>query len=119
MKVIIAGSREFSLADGCPLVVKAVYDSGFHPFMTELVHGGCRGIDACADWIFRRRLPIKVFPALWNEHGKSAGPIRNAQMADYADALIAVWNGNEKSGTSNMIKQALKAGLKVSIYRYD
>jgi hypothetical protein len=48
---------------------------------------------------------VKEFPANWVEHGRAAGPIRNGQMADYADALIAVWDGKSK-GTGNMINQA-------------
>jgi NADPH-dependent 7-cyano-7-deazaguanine reductase QueF-like protein len=48
------------------------------------------------------RIELKVFPADWNKHGRAAGPIRNAQMGDYADQLVAVWDGKSK-GTKNMI----------------
>lgn len=37
-------------------------------------------------------------------------------MADYADALIAIWDG-ESRGTANMIEEAEKRGLKVFVYR--
>ena len=36
-------------------------------------------------------------------------------MAQYADALIAVWDGESK-GTANMITQARQKGLDVFIY---
>ena len=47
--------------------------------------------------------------------GRSAGPLRNATMANYADALIALWD-NKSRGTKNMIDVANKLGLRVSIY---
>ncbi len=43
------------------------------------------------------------------------GPVRNQKMAEYADALIAVWDG-ESRGTKNMISLAKKLNLKCFIY---
>ena len=43
--------------------------------------------------------------------------MRNRQMAENADALIAYWDG-ESRGTKNMIDQARKAGAEVKIVRY-
>jgi hypothetical protein len=56
------------------------------------------------DWAREHNIPVKQFLAQWNIHGKSAGPIRNKEMAEYADALIAFWDGQSK-GTKNMIEQ--------------
>ena len=36
---------------------------------------------------------IDRYPAEWKEYGKKAGIMRNAVMADNADALIAYWDG--------------------------
>ena len=55
-------------------------------------------------------LKLKVFPADWNKHGRAAGPIRNRDMAEYADCLVAFEGGR---GTQNMIKTAKELGLKV------
>ena len=41
--------------------------------------------------------------------------MRNRQMAENADALIAYWDG-ESRGTKNMIEEAKKRGLKIPIY---
>lgn len=41
-------------------------------------------------------------PADWDRLGKKAGMVRNAQMADYADAAIVFWDG-KSNGTANMI----------------
>ena len=56
------------------------------------------------------------FPADWNK-GKSAGYIRNEKMANYADALIAFWNGMSR-GTEHMINLAKQYKLKIRICNY-
>ena len=54
-----------------------------------------------------QKLHPELFPADWDKHGRAAGPIRNKQMADYADVLIAVWDGKSR-GTKNMIDEMNK-----------
>jgi hypothetical protein len=100
MKVIIAGSRDITTLDNETIS----HIVGTTPFkITELVNGGARGIDLSAyNWAKAKRLPIKTFIPEWDEHGRAAGPIRNRQMAEYADALIAIWDGKSR-GTKNMI----------------
>ena len=112
MKTIIAGSR--TLTDSHQ-VVEAIRSSGFT--ITEVVSGGCpTGADHYGElWAALNAVPLRRFPADWNTHGKAAGPIRNAQMAGYADALIAVWDGKSR-GTKNMIELARKNGLKVYVH---
>lgn len=107
MKVIIAGSRHMPFS-AYPLVAKAAVR--FQEFtgqpITEVVCGMARGADTFGmKWaITEANLPVKKFPADWNTYGKRAGPIRNGEMADYADGLIAfLWSGSR--GTANMIQQ--------------
>jgi hypothetical protein len=111
MKVIIAGSREITDFN----TVKIAYEkSGFKA--TEIVSGAARGVDYLGELLAKNlSIPVKRFPADWNTHGKRAGPIRNAEMANYADALIAVWDGQSK-GTENMITQARRKDLSVFVY---
>ena len=98
MKVIIAGSREGFVARN---VFEAIEESGFT--ITEVVSGTARGVDKDGEyWAKLNSIPIKQFPADWENLGKSAGFLRNKQMAEYANALIAVWDGKSK-GTENMI----------------
>jgi len=111
MKVIIAGGRDFTNYD---LVEKAISKSNFE--ITEVVSGCARGADTLGEaWALGNNVPVKGFPANWNLHGRAAGPIRNKAMAEYADALIAIWDGQSK-GTANMITQAREFGLDVFIY---
>jgi hypothetical protein len=57
--------------------------------------------------------PVKTFPPDWKKHGRAAGPIRNRQMAENADALVAFNTGGR--GTSNMIKLAEEHGLNIRV----
>ena len=92
--------------------------------VTEIVSGGATGVDACAKRLTQDKYPTdmigmrlvgkyKEFPANWENHGKAAGPIRNKQMAEYADALLLIWDG-ESRGSANMKKEIQK--LKKPIY---
>ena len=110
MNVIVAGSR--SITD-IKIVAQAINESGFD--VTEIVSGTARGVDVLGEeWAKSKGIPVKRFPADWEGLGKGAGFIRNAEMAEYADALVAIWDGKSR-GTKNMIEQAKSKGLKVHV----
>jgi hypothetical protein len=111
LKTIIAGCR--NVCD--PFFVKdAIRLSGFE--ITEVVSGACRGVDRMGElWAQENGIPVHQFPPDWDKFGRSAGPIRNTAMAEYADALIALWD-NKSKGTKNMIDTARRLGLSVSVY---
>lgn len=112
MKTIIAGSRTVT---NLAVVSHAIECSGFD--ITEVVSGQARGVDTLGEiWGRSKRLPITEFPADWKRHGRRAGYLRNEEMAQYADALIAVWDG-ESRGTKHMIDIAKKRGLNVYVHR--
>jgi hypothetical protein len=104
MKLIIAGSRDFSNWDyfinhfiKMPEWLLNTVD--------EIVSGGAQGADYLGECLAQScGLRLTRFLADWEKHGKRAGMIRNTQMAEYADGLIAFWDG-QSSGTNNMIKQ--------------
>lgn len=103
MKVIIAGSRNVK---DYSLVVQSVQRSGFD--ITEVVCGGATGPDTLGEqWAINNNIPVKHMPADWNRYGNSAGPMRNRQMAEYADAAIVIWDG-ESRGSRNMIENMIR-----------
>lgn len=112
MKTIIAGSRGIT---DLRLLEKAIEASGID--VSQVVCGGARGVDDLGrKWAGNgHRIPVKMFPAQWDRYGKSAGHIRNTQMAHYAEALIALWDGKSK-GTKHMIKEAKNLKLQVFVY---
>lgn len=115
MKTIIAGSRTATL----PQVMKALELCPFTSEITEVVSGCARGADSYGEMLAEEfKTPIKRFPAEWEKYGRGAGHIRNGLMAEYSDALIAVWDGIS-TGTFDMIKKAESNGLKIYIHRLD
>lgn len=103
MRVIIAGSRNIS---DYKLIAETIIKSGFN--ITEVVSGCATGVDTLGEqWARANDVPIKEMPANWNRHGNSAGPIRNRDMAEYADAAIIIWDG-ESRGTRNMIENMIR-----------
>lgn len=115
-KVIIAGGRDFTNYEILKYSVNEKL-SGITDI--EIVCGDARGADELGKWYANEMgLPFKVFPPDWSKHGKAAGPIRNQQMADYADALIAFWDGKSK-GTRDMIDKARAKKLDIQIILYN
>lgn len=120
MKVIIAGSRLIEGYHGRRLVLEAIRDCGFE--ITEIVSGGCRGIDRSAEEVAGfKKIPTKRMPVLpreWSLLGKRAGPLRNGRMAEYADALIAIPCPKSK-GTLDMIEKMKALGKPVYVHPED
>ena len=111
MKTIIAGSRHITDSS---VLIAAIAASGFE--ITEVVSGGARGVDALGErYADFAGIPVALFPPDWKRHGRAAGPIRNRQMAEYGDALIAIWDGKSR-GTKNMIETARDLGLEVYVH---
>ncbi len=116
MKVIIAGSRNLGEEETQCAVNEAVFEHNFR--IKEIVSGKARGVDTAGEKIAKFiGVPVKDFPALWKSHGVSAGYKRNKQMAEYADALIAVWDG-ESRGTAHMIKEMERLGKLVFVKKF-
>jgi hypothetical protein len=114
MKTIIAGSRGIH---SFSLVRQIIASCGWTP--TLIISGGARGVDKLAEkYADLYNIPVKVFPADWNKYGNSAGYIRNKEMAEHAEALIAIWDGESK-GTKHMINIAKKKGLICYIWVQD
>ena len=115
MKLIIAGSRSIKSER---IVGEAINLANF-PY-TELVSGGAEGVDIIAERFASDIKSFYIDDWVWKALGKKAGPLRNKAMAEYADALLAIWDG-QSSGTYNMIltMQALKKPVKVFLVEKD
>lgn len=113
-KVIVAGSRNFNDYDYLSRVLFATaedYES------MSIVSGCARGADNLAiKFANEHGVQLYKFPADWSQ-GRGAGYARNTQMAEFADALIAFWDG-ESRGTQHMINEMNKRGKKVYVYLF-
>lgn len=115
MKTIIAGPRDYFIYR---TVEDAIRLSEFE--ITEVVSGCASGVDTLGEqWAYHHGIPVMPFPVAktdWQEKGRAAGPIRNSAMAEYADALIAVWDG-KSTGTADMIKKAKTKRLSLYVHK--
>jgi len=100
MKCIIAGGRDFIPAKDDYKIVRHLIKQ-FN--ITEIVSGHCKGADLFGEEMADLLdIKLKLFPANWNKYGKKAGPLRNREMAEYADYAILFKGG---SGTESMRKE--------------
>lgn len=109
-RVLVCGGRLF---DDYGYVFASLTRAHKQFGFSVLIQGGARGADTFArNWAYTSKVPQLEFPADWDTHGKSAGPIRNQQMIREGkpDLVIAFPGGN---GTANMIQQARAAGIRV------
>ena len=83
-----------------------------------IVSGKARGADALGEqYAASRFYNVEQYPADWDQYGRRAGYIRNAEMATDADALVALWDG-ESRGTKHMIAIAKQMGLPTRIINF-
>ena len=117
-RVIIAGTRNFSnyelLKEKCDNILSSKRQNS----NIVILSGTAKGADRLGERYARERgFLLRRFPADWDKDGNKAGPIRNAKMADNADALIAFWDGTSR-GTAHMIMTAKEKGLATRIINY-
>ena len=113
-KVIIAGSRSY---DKGICYIHEILEELCIP-VNEVVCGMAIGADLAGKaWAEDRGIPIKEFPANWSKYGKRAGILRNIEMGDYADELVALWDGKSR-GTKHMIDYMTKLGKPTHVHYF-
>ncbi len=111
MKMLVCGGRAYQLTHDDFWWLGKWID---HYEVTEVVHGNCSGADRDAGgYAMGMGLKVTPFPADWEQFGKSAGPMRNQEMADYCEPgdVCAVFPGGK--GTADMEKRARLRGLRI------
>ena len=97
MKYIIAGGRDFKNTGILEKVCNTFTD------IDTVISGCAQGADTIgAEWAAKKGIALQTFPAYWDLYGKAAGFIRNVEMAEHADALIAFWDGKSKGTAENI-----------------
>lgn len=99
MKIAVIGSRNLiinNLGDYLPINV------------TEIISGGAKGIDSCAKkYALEKGIKLTEFYPEYQKYGKGAPLRRNLQIIDYADIVLAFWDGKSR-GTKFVIEQCRK-----------
>ena len=105
-KIVIGGCRDYNDYD----VFKEFVDSCLSRLKEEhsltIVSGHCSGVDLMGERYAKENgLGLEIFPADWDKYGRAAGPIRNKQMVEVSDYVIAFWNQKSR-GTKSLIAYA-------------
>lgn len=117
-KLIVAGGRDYRDFARVEAEIRSLASRELAERNVSIVSGMANGADRLA-WQFAKNMDVQVyeFPADWNTYGKAAGHRRNAEMAKFADGLLAFWDGQSR-GTANMIATMEKLGKDVRVIRY-
>ena len=100
MKIAIIGSRKIKNPDIEKFV--STYD--------EIVSGGAVGVDsAAAKFAKEQGLKLTEFLPQYEKYGRGAPIIRNREIVDYAEKVVAFWDGRSR-GTLSVIEYAQKTG---------
>lgn len=114
VSVVIGGYRNFEKYE----IFKSFVDSCLVELDLKeitILSGHCKGVDLMGEQYAKEKgLLLEVYPAEWKKYGKAAGPIRNKQMVEKADIVIAFVCERAK-GTKNLIAQAKKLDKKVFV----
>ena len=100
MKIAIIGSRKIKNPD----IEKFVSADD------EIVSGGAVGVDsAAAKFAKEQGLKLTEFLPQYEKYGRAAPIIRNREIVDYAEKVVAFWDGRSR-GTLSVIEYAQKTG---------
>lgn len=106
MKVAVIGSRtvhSIPLEDYLPAET------------TELVSGGAKGVDQCAEvYAAAHQMKLTVFLPDYARYRRGAPLRRNRQIVDYSDLVLAFWDGSSR-GTRYTIAYCRSIGTPVQV----
>ena len=115
IRVVIAGCRDYENYKAAKRFIDICLSNVRKENNIVIVSGGARGADAIGERYAKENgFAVEKYLADWEKYGKSAGPIRNKQMAEIADYVICFWNEKSK-GTKSMIDFAKKLNKPVKI----
>jgi len=112
MHLVVVGSRNFKNKK----LVSTFLDLLCDPYLDTVVSGGAEGPDTWAEeWSKETNTNFKAYLPDWNKYGKKAGIMRNTEMVEDGDLILAFWDGKSR-GTQDTIRKAMK--LKVPLYLF-
>ncbi len=107
MKIAIIGSRSITIQD----IGKYIPEG-----CTEIVSGGAKGIDTCAaEYAKQHNFKSTLFLPDYKKYGRAAPLLRNKQIIEYSDMIVALWDGNSR-GTGNVINSCKKLNKNCKVY---
>jgi YspA, cpYpsA-related SLOG family len=109
---LVTGSRDWT--DECSVLYEIAFTI---PSTAILVQGGAKGLDTTFGRLWARWGPQEVYPADWQQYGRSAGMIRNQEMVNLKPDLCLAFIKNDSPGASGCLEMARDAGIPVRVWR--
>ena len=110
MKIAIVGSRNIESIDVNRYLPK---------YCNEIISGGARGVDKLAEQLAKdNKIKLTVFLPEYRRYGRGAPIVRNKMIVDYADEVIAFWDGCSK-GTEWIINYCKRIEKPCRIIIYE
>ena len=114
-RIVVAGCRDYNNYDEAKEYIDICIEKISDEDEIIFVSGACRGADKLGErYAEENGFNIERYPAQWSRYGKSAGLIRNREMAEVSDYIICFWDGKSK-GTKLMIDIAKDMGKFISV----
>jgi len=111
MKVAVIGSRSFNDYERVKQTLSSMT-------ITLIISGGAKGADTLAERYAKENgIPTKIFLPDWEKHKKAAGFIRNTDIINEAEVVVAFWD-NSSRGTLDSINKAKTQNKKVIIVSF-
>jgi len=111
MKYAVVGSRTCTSPRKVFPVLRRLLSPG-----DIIISGGAKGVDSLAEVYAKDNdHTIIVHKAQWGLHGKAAGPIRNKQIVEDCDEVIAFWDGSSR-GTRNTLGLAKETRKPIHVF---
>ena len=109
MRVAIVGSQGYSDLWRVVVYVRRL------PIGTMVISGAAKGLDETVAKAARLcGLEVIEYVPNWDKYGESAGRMRNEQIIDHCDRLVAFWDGTSKD-TLDIINKAKAADKEVEV----
>ncbi len=108
MKVAVIGSRG----------ITGIKLEDYLPANTdEIVSGGARGVDTCARrYALANGIKLTEFLPEYELYGKAAPLVRNDLIIEYADFVLAFWDGFS-TGTQYVVRKCRQLGKPMRVFK--
>jgi len=107
MKIAVIGSRGITAVN---------LEKYLPPETKEIVSGGAMGVDTVArEYANRNGIKLTEFLPEYEKYGRGAPLKRNITIIEYADAVLAFWDGKSR-GTKYVIDNCKQRGIPVKIF---
>ena len=114
-RIVIGGCRDYNDYKAFRSFVDRCIEKIGEGCSITVISGHCSGVDMMGErYAKERNLGLEIFPADWKRYGRAAGPVRNKQMVEACDSVIAFWDYKSK-GTKSLISYAEKLGKEIFV----